>query len=76
MVDIKPIHRNGLRFEGFTPLLFSRQWPTAIGKMAEWVIAGQLLPLETEHRGLASLPKALESLFRGENIGKVVVTID
>jgi NADPH-dependent curcumin reductase CurA len=76
MVDIKPIHRNGLRFEGFTSVLFSQQWPTAISKMAGWVTAGQLLPLETEYKGLKSLPKVLEGLFRGENTGKVVVTVD
>jgi len=75
MVDIKPIHRNGLRFEGFTPLLFKDLWPKAISNLMEWVKAGQLIPLETESQGLESLPTPFAGLFRGENIGKMVVTI-
>lgn len=74
MVDIKPIHRNGLRFEGFTPLLFSEEWPMAVSRLAGWVSSGQLTPLETEYHGLESLPQALEGLYRGENVGKMVVT--
>jgi NADPH-dependent curcumin reductase CurA len=74
MVDIKPIHRHGLRFEGFNPLLFSEEWPRALSRLAGWVSSTQLVPLETEYRGLEFLPQALEGLFRGENVGKMVVT--
>jgi NADPH:quinone reductase len=75
MVDIKPIHRNGLRFEGFTPLHFREQWMSAIHQLVEWVNSGQLLPLETELHGLESLSDALAGIFRGNNVGKMVVAI-
>lgn len=76
MVDIKPIHQHGLRFEGFTPLLFQEEWPTARSRLVEWVGSRQLIPLETEYRGLESLPRALEGLFRGANVGKMIVTVE
>lgn len=75
MVDIKPIHGNGLRFEGFTPILFADKWPEAIADLSTWVADGRLDPIETEMTGLTSLPHALVSLLKGEGLGKMVVSI-
>lgn len=75
MVDIMPIHRNGLRFEGFTPLLFADEWPRAIAELAGWVADGRLDPVETDMEGLTSLPHALVSLLQGSMMGKLVVTV-
>jgi NADPH-dependent curcumin reductase CurA len=74
-VNILPIHINGLRFEGFTSGLFKPLWPAAIDKLVGWVDSGKLSPLETEYYGLEALPDALAGLFRGANLGKMVVTI-
>jgi NADPH-dependent curcumin reductase CurA len=73
-VDITPIHLNGLRFEGLSPALFAQDWPLARKQLKAWVDAGQILPQETRLHGLESLPAALVALFRGENIGKMIVT--
>lgn len=75
MVDIMPIHRNGLRFEGFTPLLFADDWPRAISDLSRWAAEGHIEAVETVMEGLESLPHAIVSLLSGACIGKVVVTI-
>lgn len=36
---------------------------------------GQLIPLETERHGLDALPGAISGLFRGEDIGKMIVAL-
>ncbi len=76
MVDIRPIHRHGLRFEGFTPSLFSEFEPAALAQLEHWLGTGQIIALETVHHGLESLPAAMLGLFRGGNIGKTVVSLD
>ncbi|AWT57649.1 MDR family NADP-dependent oxidoreductase [Mycolicibacterium smegmatis] len=74
-VDITPIHLNGLRFEGLSPALFMQDWPRARQQLKTWVEAGQIVPQETRLHGLASLPAALVALFKGENVGKMIVTV-
>ena len=74
-VDIRAMHSNGLRFEGFTPALFLDEWPAAVDQLLAWVQDGRLVPLETELHGLESLPRALSGLFAGRNVGKMVVTV-
>jgi NADPH-dependent curcumin reductase CurA len=74
-VDIRPIHANGLRWESFTTAHFNEFAPAAIAQMAHWVRAGRIIALETEHQGLETAPRAMAGLLRGENIGKMVVTI-
>lgn len=75
-VDITPIHLNGLRLEGLSPALFTHDWPQARRQLRTWVEAGRIVPLETRLHGLESLPAALVALFKGENVGKMVVTVD
>lgn len=75
MVDATWIHMNGLRFEGFTPLLFAEQSKAAIGQLSAWVDAGKLRPLITERIGLLSVPGAVCDLFNGANIGKMIVML-
>jgi len=75
MVNIKPIYINGLRFEGFTPDQFPQLWPQALDDLIEWVDSGLLIPVETERHGLEALPGAVAGVFRGENVGKMVVSI-
>jgi NADPH-dependent curcumin reductase CurA len=74
-VDIRPIHANGLRWESFTTAHFNEFAPAAVAQMAYWVRAGKIIALETEYHGLEAAPRAMAGLLRGENIGKMVVTI-
>ncbi|OQU97773.1 hypothetical protein CLAIMM_03658 [Cladophialophora immunda] len=75
MTNLTPIHLNGLRLEGYTPMLFKDKWPEALDQLQKWIRSGELVPLETEMVGLESLPRALVALLSGENVGKMLVTI-
>jgi NADPH-dependent curcumin reductase CurA len=75
MVNIRPIHANGLRFEGFNPANFTDLFQDALAQLREWTLAGQLIVLETEISGLEALPGALIGIFQSENIGKMLVTV-
>ena len=74
-VDIRPIHRNGLRFESFTPSQFREFLPAAEAQLAHWVQAGQIKALESRTHGLDSAAIGLLDLFRGRNVGKAIVII-
>jgi NADPH-dependent curcumin reductase CurA len=75
-VDIRPIHSNGLVWESFTTAHFAEFYPGALAQLVHWVRAGKIKVLETEHRGLEAAPRAMAGLLRGENIGKMVVTLE
>jgi len=47
-----------------------------IKQMSEWIKNGKLHYKETIEQGFESLPKALNSLFQGANIGKLLVKVD
>jgi NADPH-dependent curcumin reductase CurA len=51
------------------------EWPSAVAQLARWVSDGKIKPLETIRTGLEALPGALVDLFRGGNIGKMIVEI-
>lgn len=74
-VDIRPIHANGLRWESFTTAHFNEFTPAAVAQMVHWVREGKIIPLETEYHGLEATPRAMVGLLRGDNIGKMIVTI-
>jgi NADPH-dependent curcumin reductase CurA len=74
-VDIRPLHAKGLRWESFTTAHFHEFVPAALAQLAHWVRSGKITPLETEHHGLEAAPRAMLGLLRGDNIGKMVVTM-
>jgi hypothetical protein len=74
-VDITPVYGNGLTLQGYTPLQFPDALPAALDHLIGWVENGRLISLETERHGLEALPGAISGLFRGENIGKMIVTM-
>jgi NADPH-dependent curcumin reductase CurA len=74
-VDIRPIHRRGLRFEGFTRSQFEEFMPAANAQLAHWLRSGAVVALETERHGLLATPEAFLGMLRGENIGKTTVTV-
>jgi NADPH-dependent curcumin reductase CurA len=74
-VDIRPIHRRGLTFAGFTRSQFAEFLPAANAQLAYWLKIGKLKGLETERSGFHNLPEALLAMFNGDNLGKMTVTI-
>lgn len=76
MVDIKPIHANGLRLEALHVGLFEQEWPKALADLSAWIRSGAIRAVETEWHGLDKLPLALASLFRGDGVGNLVVSLN
>lgn len=74
-INITPIYANGLTLQGFTPAQFPDALPHALDELIGWVDTGKLITLQTERHGLDSLPGAITGLFRGENVGKMIVTL-
>ena len=61
--------------QGFIVGNFQSQFPEGISQLATWVKEGKLTFVETIEHGFDKLPDALIGLFKGENIGKMVVEI-
>jgi NADPH-dependent curcumin reductase CurA len=74
-VDIRPIHGNGLRWEGFTPVQFLEFFPGALAQLGHWLRNGKIKALETVIDGFENTPRSLAGLFRGDNIGKMLLHV-
>ncbi|MET8983154.1 NADP-dependent oxidoreductase [Streptomyces sp. NPDC004539] len=75
MIDSRPLIRGALTLRFFTPLHFAGMFPAARTELTEWVREGKILPLTTERHGLEALPGAFSGMMRGENMGKMLVTM-
>jgi NADPH-dependent curcumin reductase CurA len=64
------------RMEGFIVFDFARRYGEAAGRLAEWVRSGQLHTREQVVQGtIDDFPATLGMLFRGENVGKLVLEL-
>lgn len=61
--------------KGFIVSDFKDQFPEGITKLTEWVREGRIKFSETIEHGFENLPKALLALFKGENTGKMIVSV-
>lgn len=61
--------------QGFIVLDHFGRAPEAIGEIAGLIESGKLTPLETVVEGFEQLPTAINMLFDGKNVGKLVVKI-
>jgi NADPH-dependent curcumin reductase CurA len=59
--------------QGFIVSNFQSQFPEAISQLAKWVKEGKIISEQTIVHGFDQLPNALLGLFKGTNIGKMVV---
>src|SRR4051794_39552641 len=60
---------------GFIVLDHFGQLPEAIKDLGGWMAEGKLEPLETVVEGFDQLPRAVNMLFDGKNLGKLVVKV-
>ena len=67
--------RRRLKIQGFIVSDHLSLYSEYLRKAMTWVREGQLVSLETTSRGFESLPQAFLSLFRGGNVGKMVVEV-
>jgi NADPH-dependent curcumin reductase CurA len=61
--------------EGFIVLDHLDRIGEAVGELSTWIREGKLEPLETVVEGFEQLPNALDMLFDGGNVGKLVVRV-
>ena len=64
------------RMEGFLVFDFAARYQEAGAEMAGWLAEGRLRSVEDVVTGLESFPDTLLKLFRGENIGKLILGVE
>jgi NADPH-dependent curcumin reductase CurA len=64
-----------LRLQGFIVMDHGDRYPAFLAEVAPWVRDGTLAYRETVLEGLESLPSAFAGLFRGDNVGKMLVRV-
>ncbi len=64
-----------LRIEGFIVSDHFAEMPAFVGEMAGWIAAGRLKWRETVDEGIEAAPGAFLKLFKGENLGKMLVKL-
>jgi NADPH-dependent curcumin reductase CurA len=64
-----------LRLEGFIVSSHNDMAPAFIGELAGWVAEGKIKWRETVEEGIDRAPDAFLKLFKGENLGKMLVKL-
>ena len=54
---------------------YADRYPEALKQMGEWLAAGKLKSREDIVQGLETFPETLLKLFKGENLGKLVLQV-
>lgn len=73
--DYSPILMRRIEIRGFIVIDFMEKFAEGSMQLAQWVIEGKLKHRETIVEGLENAPVAVNRLFDGENIGKLVVKV-
>ncbi len=66
---------NGARMEGFVVFNYAARYGEAAREMAGWIKAGKLKSREDIVEGFETFPDTLLKLFRGENMGKLMIKV-
>jgi NADPH-dependent curcumin reductase CurA len=66
---------NSARMEGFIVFNYRERYSEGIQALAAWMAQGKLKAREDIVEGLENFPEALLKLFRGENLGKLVIKV-
>jgi hypothetical protein len=66
---------NSARMEGFVVFNYASRYGEGIKEMAGWMAAGKLKSREDIVEGFATFPETLLKLFRGENLGKLMIRV-
>ncbi len=64
-----------LRLQGFIILDHWDRLPDFLAEVAPWVADGSLVYRETVVEGIENIPAAFTGLFRGDNVGKMLVRV-
>lgn len=66
---------NSARMEGFVVFNYASRYAEGIKEMAGWMAAGKLKSREDIVEGFSTFPETLLKLFRGENLGKLMIKV-
>jgi NADPH-dependent curcumin reductase len=66
---------NSARMEGFVVFNYATRYAEAAREMAGWMMAGKLKSREDIVEGFQTFPDTLLKLFRGENLGKLMIKV-
>jgi NADPH-dependent curcumin reductase CurA len=66
---------NRARMEGMVVFDFAARYGEAVKDMAGWIASGRLKTKEHIVEGIDTFPEALLMLFKGENLGKLVLKV-
>ncbi len=66
---------NRARMEGLVVFDYAKEYGVAAREMAGWIAKGQLRAKEHIVEGIEHFPEALLMLFKGENMGKLVLKV-
>jgi NADPH-dependent curcumin reductase len=66
---------NRARMEGFVVIDYMGRYAEALPEMAGWIAEGKLHAREDVVEGFEQFPDALVRLFKGENVGKLVLRL-
>ena len=64
-----------LRIQGFLVFDYASRFTDAAMELGKWKMMGKLKDRQTLVEGLEKVPEAINMLFNGENIGKLIVKI-
>lgn len=66
---------NRARMEGFVVVDYMGRMGEGMQEMGAWIADGRMVAREDVVEGFESFPEALQRLFRGENVGKLVLRV-
>jgi NADPH-dependent curcumin reductase CurA len=66
---------NSGRMEGFIVFNYAARYGEGMQMLAQWLREGKLKAKEDVVEGLETFPETLLKLFRGENLGKLVIKV-
>jgi NADPH-dependent curcumin reductase len=66
---------NRVLVQGFIIIDYLPHFPEATAKLAQWAAEGKLKHRDTVVEGLENAPEAVNMLFEGENVGKLMVKV-
>jgi NADPH-dependent curcumin reductase CurA len=66
---------NRVTVQGFIILDYFGRFPEAIAQLGQWVAEGKVKDRHTVVEGLEKAPDAVNMLFDGENVGKLIVKV-
>jgi NADPH-dependent curcumin reductase CurA len=66
---------NRVTIQGFIILDYFARFPEAIAQLGQWVAEGKVKDKHTVVEGLEKAPEAVNMLFDGDNLGKLIVKV-